>query len=704
MGRRCHSGGLAKRASSPGLSEPLERRLLLAGVTVITHGFQSGSTFPQWVHTMGLAIAQEAGGADIYRLRITGTSTPTVQSFSNIQGNLGSNGESIIEVDWAASSSQFSSTVTADQIAALVVPYITSQPSAQHPFAELPIHLVGHSRGASVVSALAGRLGQLGLWVDQLTTLDPHPLTTSDLQPSPPVIDPAVNVSDNVVFADNYWESGQFYPHGQSVTGAFNKFLSGSGINHSAVHTYYYGTAARSATSDDDGGTINAAWYAGDERATSGFNYSQILGGARPAGGLSALAGGSQPRTHVALTTSSPYSNVGSLSIAGGSAGLFNNGDAIDLGYRDQDSGGGGSVSFFLDSDTNPYNGNLGALGVADANLAPTGATPNSAAGDVPTTWSSDGHPLGVQRIGAVVTSQTGLTRYAYMPQPLLVTATGAEVISKHWTGDVSADWADPRNWAPGGMPIATDRTILQLAPGTHVDKSASANFSGTLNWAGGPATSGNLIASAGSFIANADVSGLNLILNGTASASFNTTQHLSSLNISDSAIATLSPGGSKALVVNALSITEAGILDLTNNALIVRTGGLAAVQSSIAAAFNHGGWNAPGGITSSTAAADPNAATALGYAANAVLNKSVFAGVTGLTPADVLVKYTYTGDADLSGAVNLDDFTLFLNGYQSPTAATNTWLSGDFDYTAAVTLDDFMQFLSGYQRQAAPL
>jgi hypothetical protein len=30
-----------------------------------------------------------------------------------------------------------------------------------------------------------------------------------------------------------------------------------------------------------------------------------------------------------------------------------------------------------------------------------------------------------------------------------------------------------------------------------------------------------------------------------------------------------------------------------------------------------------------------------------------------------VLVKYTYRGDADLSGAVTLDDFTLFLSGYQ---------------------------------------
>jgi hypothetical protein len=689
-------------------TELLERRRLLAGVTVITHGFQSGTSFPQWVHTMGVAIAQEAGGADIYRLRITGSSTPAVESFSNIQGNLSSNGESIIEVDWAASSSQFSSSVNADQIAALVVPYIASYPTAQHPFAELPIHVIGHSRGASVVSALAGRLGQLGLWVDQLTTLDPHPLTTSDFQPSPPVIDPAVNVYDNVVFADNYWETAQLYPHGQSVAGAANKFLSGSGINHSAVHTYYHGTAARSATSDGDGGTINAAWYAGDERATTGFNYSRILGGGRPSGGLAGLAGGSQPRTHIALTTSSPYSNIGALGIGGGSSGLLSNGDAIDLGYRYQDSSGGGSVSFCLDGDANPYNGNVKALGPSDTSLPPTGATPNSAARAVATTWSSAGVAEGVYRVYASITAQTGLTRYAYMPQQLLVTPTGAEVISKHWTGDVSADWADPRNWAPGGVPVTADRTTVQLGTGGHVDKSVSATLagtvhllSGTLNWTGGAASGELIVSGGGAFVASADASGLNLTLGVNASATFNTTQHLSALNITVGGTATLVAGGSKVLVVNSLAVSGTGRLDLADNAMVVRSGGLAAVQSAIATAYNHGAWNGTGGITSTAAAADPNHLTALGFGSNANLNKSSFAGVTGLTAADLLVKYTYLGDSDLSGATTLDDFTLFLGGYQ---AGSPAWMNGDYDFSGLATLDDFTLFLLGYQRQGAPL
>jgi GH43 family beta-xylosidase len=154
-------------------------------------------------------------------------------------------------------------------------------------------------------------------------------------------------------------------------------------------------------------------------------------------------------------------------------------------------------------------------------------------------------------------------------------------------------------------------------------------------------------------------------------------------------------------LVVSSLAITSGGRLDLAGNALIVRDGNVAGVRTQIAAGFNNGAWNGAGGIASSAAAADANALTAIGYASNASLNRTSFAGVTGLTPTDVLVKYTYYGDADLSGAVTLDDFTLFFGGYQT---LKTTWIAGDFDYRGIVTLDDFTLFLAGYQQQGPPL
>src|SRR4029077_7324199 len=103
----------------------------------------------------------------------------------------------------------------------------------------------------------------------------------------------------------------------------------------------------------------------------------------------------------------------------------------------------------------------------------------------------------------------------------------------------------------------------------------------------------------------------------------------------------------------------------------------LAAVQALVTQGFNGGDW-AGNGITSSSAQNEPNGLTALGYAANSDLNASTFKGVN-LTGNEILIKYTYYGDADLSGVVDLDDFNQFLFGYQNHATATQTWLNGDF-------------------------
>jgi hypothetical protein len=137
---------------------------------------------------------------------------------------------------------------------------------------------------------------------------------------------------------------------------------------------------------------------------------------------------------------------------------------------------------------------------------------------------------------------------------------------------------------------------------------------------------------------------------------------------------------------------------------LVIRTMTPDAVRALLVAGFNGGSWDGASGLTSSAAAADAAGLTALGYAANADLRLSSFHGIAGLTTDDLLVCYTYYGDADLDGQVTLDDFSQFLHGYQTQSAATNNWLNGDFDYDDQVTLDDFSQFLYGYQNQGSAL
>jgi hypothetical protein len=163
----------------------------------------------------------------------------------------------------------------------------------------------------------------------------------------------------------------------------------------------------------------------------------------------------------------------------------------------------------------------------------------------------------------------------------------------------------------------------------------------------------------------------------------------------------TFAAGATTAAVANTLTTTGVGQFDLGDNSMVVREMTAAQVRSLIQGAFNAGHWNGATGLNSSTAAADPGGTTAIGYGSNGILNKTAFKGVSPLTATDVLVKYTYYGDADLSGATTLDDFTLFLGGYQN---GGTTWVQGDYDYSGLTTLDDFTLFLKGYQQQGMPL
>jgi len=84
------------------------------------------------------------------------------------------------------------------------------------------------------------------------------------------------------------------------------------------------------------------------------------------------------------------------------------------------------------------------------------------------------------------------------------------------------------------------------------------------------------------------------------------------------------------------------------------------------------------------------------------VVGYTEFAGVTGLTGNEILLKYTYYGDSDLSGQVTLDDFFNFNDGFTG--AAPASWFNGDYDYSGTVTLDDFFLFNDNFTATQPPL
>jgi hypothetical protein len=79
--------------------------------------------------------------------------------------------------------------------------------------------------------------------------------------------------------------------------------------------------------------------------------------------------------------------------------------------------------------------------------------------------------------------------------------------------------------------------------------------------------------------------------------------------------------------------------------------------------------------------------------------NKLVF-GDTAVTGSDVLVMYTYAGDADLSGFINGDDYTFIDAGFAGNLTG---YVNGDFDYSGKIDADDYFLIDVNYTRQGAP-
>jgi len=153
---------------------------------------------------------------------------------------------------------------------------------------------------------------------------------------------------------------------------------------------------------------------------------------------------------------------------------------------------------------------------------------------------------------------------------------------------------------------------------------------------------------------------------------------------------------------------SAAGLLDLTNNGLVVENGNLALITADIKSGANGLVWNGSAGITSSTAAGDTRHLTALGVMQNSSLSgdplySSSFDGTTGLslTTSDVLVKFTYYGDANLDGIVDGSDYSLIDNGYLNHLTG---WQNGDLNYDGIVDGSDYTLIDNTFNTQGAAL
>jgi probable HAF family extracellular repeat protein len=161
-----------------------------------------------------------------------------------------------------------------------------------------------------------------------------------------------------------------------------------------------------------------------------------------------------------------------------------------------------------------------------------------------------------------------------------------------------------------------------------------------------------------------------------------------------------------------------AGQLDLANNDMDVPNGNLSQLTFEVGEGYANGswiGWNfdqgyTPGatiiynGIVSTAAAADTTHLTALGVIQNMTAARttlySTFDGQP-VSSTDVLIKYTYYGDADLNGEVDGSDYSRIDNGYLNNLTG---WGNGDFNYDGVINGSDYTLIDNAYNTQGASL
>jgi len=156
---------------------------------------------------------------------------------------------------------------------------------------------------------------------------------------------------------------------------------------------------------------------------------------------------------------------------------------------------------------------------------------------------------------------------------------------------------------------------------------------------------------------------------------------------------------------VNTLTIDNGAKLDLSNNSLAIDyavSGGGTAIVNQLRTWLNP----ADGRLFSSEAdTIGPTATRGLGYRDNEDSSgagnraQGNFAGVT-VDTTSVMIRYTYLGDTNVDGMVDINDLYNLASNYNPSHAgpASSIWQKGDFNYDGYVDLTDLSKLTTNWQ------
>jgi autotransporter-associated beta strand protein len=286
---------------------------------------------------------------------------------------------------------------------------------------------------------------------------------------------------------------------------------------------------------------------------------------------------------------------------------------------------------------------------------------------------------------------------------PIDVSADVAQAVNTlmnlNFTGAAPATTSGPLSGHIGGNGATTtirlngtSYTVNQTADGTYVGTIADGNASGSF---GLGATSTNTLTATG----NLTYTGATSVAGGRLALATNLTA-TSGVTVSGGTLELTTGGGNNRVIhTPSIAVTGTGRLNIQDNKLVTATPvgtttgtTYDGISGMIQSGRNGGGWTGSGIVTSQTDATTSNFTSigvATGQQVKGLANPSdtaVWGGRT-VSGSDTLVMYTYGGDANLDGKINVDDYgRIDLN---IPIGTTG-WYNGDFNYDGKINVDDY--------------
>jgi hypothetical protein len=189
------------------------------------------------------------------------------------------------------------------------------------------------------------------------------------------------------------------------------------------------------------------------------------------------------------------------------------------------------------------------------------------------------------------------------------------------------------------------------------------------------------------------------LAVGNAAAVTFAASQRLAFLEIASGGVVTAAPGGGHTIVADALTV-EGGNLDLADNDLIVRAGTLGSWNGSaytgisglVQSGRNGGTWDGFGIGTSMSEAQSGYTTLAVASAADVLgisPTQTALWGTETVNGAAVLIKYTYGGDANLDGQVDVEDYSVIDASWGTGAGGGGSFL-GDFNLDGVIDIDDY--------------